>query len=323
MKNILFLASISFLLMMCKSTNKLPTETIEYTDLDTMVISAPKPDALKTKEEFRLPKYAATNKRTNDLVHTKLDLNFDWPNQHVKGVATLTLKPYFYATDQVELDAKGFDINSIMMGSKKLDYDYDGNQLIIKLGKEYTKEQEYTITIDYVAKPAEAGGKGGSAAIMSDQGLFFINHDGSDPDKPMQIWTQGETEWNSRWFPTIDKPNERCTQEMILTVADNFNTLSNGLLTSSKKNPDGTRTDSYKMDLPHAPYLFMITVGEFAVVKDEWRGIPVEYYVEKDYEPHARKIFAHTLEMLDLCYGKYDGCYLWRVCTEDRSRTHR
>jgi len=127
----------------------------------------------------------------------------------------------------------------------------------------------------------------------------------------MQIWTQGETEWNSRWFPTIDKPNERCTQEMILTVDDRFNTLSNGLMTSSNKNTDGTRTDTYKMDLPHAPYLFMITVGEFAVVKDTWRGIPVEYYVEKEYEPHARQIFAHTLEMLDFFSDKLGVQYPW------------
>jgi len=311
MKNIFLLTIITTLFFSCDPTKKLITEEIEYTDLDTMVISAPMPDALKDKEDFELPRYAQTYTRTNDLVHTKLDLRFDWPKQQVKGIATLTLKPYFYDTDQLELDAKGFDIYSIKLGGKELKYEYDDKKLQIQLDKTYTKKQEYTIVIDYLAKPTEDGGQGGSAAIMSDQGLFFINHDGSDTEKPMQIWTQGETEWNSRWFPTIDKPNERCTQEMILTVQDRFQTLSNGLLTSSKKNADGTRTDTYKMDLPHAPYLFMITVGEFAVVKDQWRGIPVEYYVEKEYEPHARKIFAHTLEMLDFFSDKLGVKYPW------------
>jgi aminopeptidase N len=311
MKKILLLSFIASLFFSCDPTKKLITEEIEYTGLDTMVISAPMPDALKDKEDYELPRYAPTYTRTNDLVHTKLDLSFDWPNQQVKGVATLTLKPYFYDTDQLELDAKGFDIYSIKLGSKALQYEYDGSKLQIQLDKTYTKKEEYTIVIDYLAKPTVDGGQSGSAAIMSDQGLFFINHDGSDTEKPMQIWTQGETEWNSRWFPTIDKPNERCTQEMILTVQDRFQTLSNGLLTSSKKNADGTRTDSYKMDLPHAPYLFMITVGEFAIVKDEWRGIPVEYYVEKKYEADARTIFAHTLEMLDFFSDKLGVKYPW------------
>ncbi|MEN8128448.1 MAG: hypothetical protein ABFR90_11705, partial [Planctomycetota bacterium] len=32
--------------------------------------------------------------------------------------------------------------------------------------------------------------------------LYFIDPDETDPDKPTQIWTQGETESSSCWFPT-------------------------------------------------------------------------------------------------------------------------
>ncbi|MEM1216956.1 MAG: M1 family aminopeptidase [Bacteroidota bacterium] len=99
-------------------------------------------------------------------------------------------------------------------------------------------------------------------------------------------------------FPTIDKPNQRCTQEIYVTVADKYETLSNGLLISSTKNEDGTRTDYWKMDLPHAPYLFMLAIGEFAVIEDTWQGRPVNYYVEPEYEADARAIFPHTPEML-------------------------
>ena len=142
--------------------------------------------------------------------------------------------------------------------------------------------------------------------------MFFINPNNEDPEKPQQIWTQGETEWNSRWFPTTDKPNERCTQEMYLTVADKYVTLSNGLLKSSKKNADGTRTDYWKMDMPHAPYLFMIAVGEFAVVKQTWENIPVEYYVEPAYKADAKKIFNHTPEILSF-FSKITGVkYPWQ-----------
>ncbi|MGB1216790.1 MAG: M1 family metallopeptidase, partial [Saprospiraceae bacterium] len=131
-----------------------------------------------------------------------------------------------------------------------------------------------------------------------EKGLFFINPLKKEGDKPQQIWTQGETENNSAWFPTVDKPNERTTQEVYLTVRDEFETLCNGLLKSSKKNSDGTRTDYWKMSLPHAPYLFMLTIGDFAVVKDDWNGMLLEYYVEKEYKAHAKKIFEHTPEML-------------------------
>jgi aminopeptidase N len=290
----------------------------EYRDLDTLTVTAPKPDNLREdggSEEQEvaneLPDYNPSAKRDNDLLHTKLDLRFDWQKEQVLGKATLHLKPFFYPTDKVVLDAKGFVFHKITMegSGQELKHDYDGKQLTVYLGKTYNRNQEYKLFIDYTATPSESGG---SAAITSDKGLFFINPRGEEGDKPQQIWTQGETENNSRWFPTIDKPNERCTQEMYLTVEDRFKTLSNGILVSSKKNNDGTRTDYWKMDMPHAPYLFMVAVGDYAVVKDKWRGKDVDYYVEPKFEKYARTIFPHTPEMLSFFSDQLGMEYPWQ-----------
>jgi len=305
-----FFVLLLLMVSSCRTTKTIVAPPItENRDLDTLYVSAPKPDKFKSAEDFKLPEYSESPNRKHDLIHTKLDISFDWAKQNVIGKATLTLKPFFYESNQVALDAKGMMINSIKMNGKELENHYDGNILSVYLGKYYTKDQEYTIEIDYVASPTKSA-YGGSAAITSDQGLFFINHDGTE-DKPQQIWTQGETEWNSRWFPTIDKPNERCTQEMYITVQDKFKTLSNGLLINSKSNGNGTRTDYWKMDQPHAPYLFMVTVGEFAVVSDKWNDIVVDYYVEPEYEEHARAIFSNTIGMLDFFSDKLGVKYPW------------
>lgn len=311
---------IGFLILMgCGSSqpalvNNEPEVTIEERILDTMFVTAPKPNKLKTVEEYKLPPYAPSYTLANNLMHTKLELRFDWTKEHVLGKATLQLKPWFYAVDQVQLDAKGFDIHSITYEGKTdpLKYDYDGNMLTIYLGKTVQPKETYQLKIDYTAKPSERNEVGGSKAITSDKGLFFINPRNEMPDKPMQIWTQGETESNSRWFPTIDKPNERCTQEMYITVADKFKTLSNGLLISSNKNTDGTRTDYWKMDQPHAPYLFMMAIGEFAVEKEKWKDIPLEYYVEEEYKSSAKNIFGRTPEMLDFFSNITGLKYPWQ-----------
>ena len=92
----------------------------------------------------------------------------------------------------------------------------------------------------------------GSAAITDARGLYFIDPKNEDPEKPTQIWTQGETEATSVYIPIIDKPNQKTTQEFNLTVPAQYVTLSNGKLVSQKKNTDGTRTDAWKMDQPHA-----------------------------------------------------------------------
>ena len=48
--------------------------------------------------------------KTNELVHTKLDVRFDYDKSYLYGKEWLTLKPHFYATDSVLLDAKGMEI---------------------------------------------------------------------------------------------------------------------------------------------------------------------------------------------------------------------
>ncbi|QIX61114.1 M1 family metallopeptidase [Hymenobacter lutimineralis] len=251
----------------------------------------------------------------HDLQHTVLDLRFDWAKQQVIGTATLTVRPHFQSQSQLVLDAKGFDIRNIrlLLGNgkeKALTYGYDKRQLVVNLDRSYARTETYQVRIAYVAKPNELPA-GGSAAITSDKGLFFINPLGTEKGKPRQIWTQGETENNSAWFPTIDKPNQRMTQEIRLTVDGQYKTLSNGLLVASKNNADGTRTDTWKQALPAAPYLTMIAVGDFAVVKDTWRGKAVDYYVEPKFAGTAKAVFGNTPQMLDFFSKKFGVEYPW------------
>lgn len=263
-----------------------------------------------------LPLYRASEKIVNDLIHTQLDVRFDWQKQYLLGKASLTLAPHFYPVASLTLDAKGFDVHEVALlndnnSKTPLAYSYNGNFIQITLPKTYQKGEQYRIFIDYTAKPNERE-TSGSAAITEDKGLYFINADGSLPDVPQQIWTQGETEASSCWFPTIDTPNERCTQSINITVDKKFVTLSNGKLLSSTPNADGTRTDHWQQEKPHAPYLFMMAVGDFAVVKDQpWRGREVNYFVEKKYEPFAKQIFGNTPEMLDFYSNSLGVEYPW------------
>ena len=253
--------------------------------------------------------YRATATRINDLVHTKLEANFDFDKSYMYGKVWITLKPHFYPTDSLTLDAKGMDLHKVALikgsGMKNLKYEYNGWQIRISLDKTYQGGEPYTIYIDYTSKPNEVKVKG-SAAITDAKGLYFINPKGEEKNKPTEIWTQGETESNSVWLPTIDKPNQKTTEEIYMTVPDKFVTLSNGLLISKKKNANGTRTDYWKMDLPHAPYLFFMGVGDYAIIKDSYKGKEVSYYVDKEYAPVARKIFGHTPEMIAY-YSKITG----------------
>lgn len=259
------------------------------------------PPSYRENQSNKMDIFRAEAERLTALVHTKLDLKFDWEKEQVNGEAWITAKPYFYATDQLILDAKAMLIHEVALISggtkKKLNFTNNEWQLFIDLDKTYKRNQEYTVYIKYTARPNEVKQEG-SAAINDAKGLYFINAQGQDPDKPTQIWTQGETESSSCWFPTIDKPNQKTSQEIYLTVPDKFVTLSNGKLEKQTKNADGTRTDYWNFNKKHAPYLFFVGVGDFAIVKDKWKNIDVDYYVEHEYEPYAKQIFGNTPEMI-------------------------
>lgn len=246
-----------------------------------------------------------------NLRHTKLKVSFDLPRRYLYGEEWVTVRPHFYAQDVLTLDAKNMLIHTVQTeAGKDLVYKYDGKKLNIILDKTYTRNDSLTVYIKYTARPEEVT-QTGSAAIMDAKGLYFINPDGTEKGKPTQIWTQGETEASSCWFPTIDAPNQKTTQEIYITVPEQFVTLSNGTLESQTKGENGTRTDYWKFMMPHAPYLFYMGVGEFSIVKDTWRNIPVDYYVEKEYEPYARGIFGNTPGMLDF-FSKITGIdYPW------------
>jgi aminopeptidase N len=272
-------------------------------------------DTIEVEPEPEIPIYQASRAKINDLLHTKLEVSFSWDSSYLYGNAWLDLSPHFYDVDSLVLDAKGHRIEEVAMldelgKSTTLAYEYDTMQLKIDLGRTYTRKDTYKIYIKYTAMP-DAFEAGGSAAIRSEKGLYFINPKGEDPDKPKQIWTQGETESSSRWFPTIDAPNQKTTQEIYITVDSVYETLSNGKLLFQTENGDGTRTDYWKQDLPHSPYLFMMAIGDFAIVEDQWRDIPVNYYVEHEYEEFAKDIYPNTPEMIEFFSTKLGYPYPW------------
>ncbi len=338
MTNKFLLALITVAALSCSSNKKSQTSTISSAkqkaldepaiNLDTIkIVANPAP-----KKEV----YQASNSLVTDILHTKLEVSFNWEKSQLNGKATVTARPYFYPTNTMYLNARGMEIKRVAISleenktlKKKVKgqdvemtesffgaqkdalYKYENDSIKINLGREVKSNELINVYVEYIAKPNELK-KGGSQAISDDKGLYFINPKGEDPSKMPQIWTQGETQSNSAWFPTVDSPNEKMTEEIYITVEDKYTTLSNGLLVDSKKNSDGTRTDHWKMDLPHAPYLVMMGVGEFIKVTDKpWRNKEVSYYVEKEFEPHAKAIFGNTTEMLEFYSNKLGVEYAW------------
>jgi aminopeptidase N len=97
--------------------------------------------------------------KINDLVHTRLEVRFDYKKRYLYGKEWVTIKPHFEPTDTLRLDAKGMDIHRVSLlkktGATPAQFAYDGLTLTVALDKVYRNNERYTVFIDYTAKPNE------------------------------------------------------------------------------------------------------------------------------------------------------------------------
>lgn len=296
-KIFLFSLALSILLASCKGPEQAENKT-------------PKEQKL-----YAVPDYQAAYTKRVDLINTTLFLTPLWKEKEMKGLAEITCKQHFYPSDSITLNAREMSILNVSLvnGNDKrlLKFEYDKLFLTIRLPRIYYSNEEIKIAIEYIAKP-EATVVPGHIPFKSDKGLFFVDPDSTDDSRPTQLWTQGETESNSVWFPTIESPEQKTTTDIFITVDSAFKTLSNGLLIETTNNNNGTFTWHWKNELPAAPYLVFIGVGDYSIVKDKWNGMEVSYYVDPPYEKYARLAFGNTPEMMTFFSKLLGVTYPWQ-----------
>ncbi len=230
------------------------------------------------------PRYARD--RVADIRHIRLDLAFDLAAKRVMGRCTTWLAPINDGVDRIEFDALELTVARVLRGDVPLTYAYDGRKLAVTLDRAFAGGEELAIAIDYESRPR--------------RGMYFIGPDAAYPDKPREIWTQGQDEDSRYWFPCYDYPNEKATSEIVATVPTEFVAVSNGKLMDVRADAGaGTKTYHWRQDIPHAAYLVTLAVGQYVEIADVYDGIPVLYYVHPGREEDARRAFGNTPRMLE------------------------
>ena len=154
-------------------------------------------------------------------------------------------------------------------------------------------------------------------------GIYFIQPDEHYPDKPTQVWTQGEDEDSRFWFPCFDYPGQLSTSEIRVTVPKPLKVVSNGELIDTeedRKNKD-CLVYHWLQKQVHPTYLMTLAVGDFAEISDQWHDKPVTYYVEKGREEDAKRTMGKTPQMMEFLSEKYGLNYAFpkyaQVCVDD------
>ena len=235
--------------------------------------------------------------RNYDLQHSKIALRFDLENRKVIGDVTHTVTLLRENLDQLSFDSVGLQIQRVTINKSEAKFETTDKDLIVHLPRVAKLGDKYEIEIKYEGKPTK--------------GLYFILPDKDYPNRPKQIWTQGESEDTRYYLPTYDYPNDRLTTETILTVPSDWLTVSNGRLISTTDAGGGMKTWTWRESQPSSTYLFTVVAGELAEVKDSWRGIPVTYYAPKDRADRLAINYNRTPLMIDFFSKKLGVDYPW------------
>jgi aminopeptidase N len=245
--------------------------------------------------------------------HLKLDLRIDDEKQSVDGFATITLAPLnngFYHLDldiaemqvtgvrlvRVEKRVTGDLMRAVSQHASALNFETLPERLHIELDRAYSRDETLTVEVAYACSPRK--------------GLYFVKPDEAYPNKPRQVWSQGQNEDAHWWFPCHDITHQKMSTELVATVQAKYFALSNGELIGTRDNPaEGTRTFHWSQAQPHPAYLVTLVIGDYEVIRDNYEGLPVDYYVYRDRVKEGQRLFRNTPRMIQFFEEKFGYAY--------------
>ena len=253
------------------------------------------------------PRYSPD--RVCSIRHLRIAVELDLDARRIAGTCTLTLSPLLSGAPWLRLDAVELEVSRVTRAGKRLEHRHDGKVLQVQLGP-VVEGEVFDLEIEYAGQPR--------------RGIYFIAPDEGYPDKPVQVWTQGQDEDSRFWFPCFDNPSEKSTSEVIATVPSRFTALSNGDLIDDRVQGE-TRTLHWRFDVPHSCYLVTLVAGELSELRDEWRGpdgpVAVTYYVPAGREEDARRAMGRTPDIIELFSRLFGVPYPYtkyaQVCVAD------
>ncbi|RMH11981.1 MAG: hypothetical protein D6695_07910, partial [Planctomycetota bacterium] len=203
-----------------------------------------------------------------DHLHMRLELDLESLDPPViRGREVLRMKAVGQDRGQIHLDAVGLEIESVdvrwtsdardrLRPGRAVGYTYDGQDLVISLSKPAGVGEPIEVILEYRITRFEPRGEGltiepGQPDADSDSLRFPV------------IFSQGEAESNSQWFACHDFPNERLSTELIVTVDEPFQVVSNGRLVEVRPLGHGRTRWHWLQQAPHVNYLVQLVIGVF------------------------------------------------------------
>lgn len=263
----------------------------------------------KTKSEGGVPAHTfawATTQYPQERpvwpTHQCLELSLNIEKEELSGSNTIQFKVLAQKAESFKVDAVDLFIHEVQVNKKSVRFSTGDQGITVYLEKAMKRGETGELKITYTCVKPKAG-------------IYFIKPDSKYPDRPTQVWTQGQDDDARYWFPSFDEPRIKCSYEMKIEVPAGYIATSNGALHSESRGGK-TWTFLWKSSAQIPSYLVTLTAGKFSEIKEDWRGKPVVYLCEKGREAEAKLSFGKTPKMLELFTKKTGMDYPYEKYTQ-------
>ncbi len=255
----------------------------------------------------RLSKAAYPGDSKIDAIYYKLNLTINYSSKLLNGEVTVKAIPTIDKLNSIYLDlVNSLTVSSVKSNGNSISYSQANNQLILILEKEYSKSEVITLVINYSGNP-QSGGFGD---------FVFTTHSG----QPI-IWTLSQPYGAKSWWPSKDTPADKADSSDVWITADkSFTSISNGILTETVNNANGTTTYKWKNRYPIANYLISLAMTNYQKYDTPFeyepgKVLPVSHWVfpeqfssnkaSLDLVPGMLKIFSEKFGPYPFLKEKY------------------
>lgn len=257
--------------------------------------------------------------RNIDVTHMKVEVKFDVYKKSVMGKVTHTFNILQNQVDTIFFDAPGIQIISATIDGKALSHTTLPEGVVVQCGldepiampiaRNKKPKTQHQIVFEYIAYPKKGIYFSGFTAANGQP--LLGNIDESDMIRK-QIWTQGQGIDNRHWIPMIDDRSDKYITETVVTHDSKHQVLSNGTLKSKKVNKDGTTTWHYALNQPHAGYLLMLGIGNYAVKNSKTAlGTPMQFWYYPEHPEKVEPTSRHSEQIIDFLATETGIPYPW------------
>ena len=232
----------------------------------------------------------------NDLLYYHLDVRVEPEKKFLSGVNTIRFK-MLQDDNRIQIDLhSALNIDKIIYENKELKYTRESRATYIDFPQTLRKGQIYTIDFYYSGNPIETGRFGGIAFKKDAEGHYWVN-------------TACEGVGASIWFPNKDQWRDEVENMRIsVSIPNDLTDVSNGKFAGKTDLGDGYTRWDWDVQYPINNYDISMNIGNYVHFSDQYKNLPLDYFVLPENLEKAKKQFAQVPEML-AAYEHYFGEY--------------